>query len=48
MIRHILDITNKNHPMFHHGVEFIGMDAEVQLSLWRFVQESSLQEATTD
>lgn len=41
MIRYVRDMSKKNHPMFHHGVEFIGMDAEVQLFLWKFVQEST-------
>ncbi len=48
MIRHVRDMSSDNHPTFHHGVEFIGMDAEVQLFLWKFVQESSLPQVTTD
>jgi len=40
MIRHVHEAVEDNVPTFHHGVEFIGMDAEVQLFLWKFVQES--------
>ncbi|MCP3668879.1 MAG: flagellar brake protein [Gammaproteobacteria bacterium] len=41
MVRHIQEVTEKNHYSFHHGVEFIGMDAEVQLFLWKLVQKSA-------
>ncbi len=41
MIRHIQEMTETEHSIFHHGVEFIGMDAEVQLFLWKLVQKSS-------
>ena len=41
MIRYVRKATENNHPIFHHGVEFIGMDAEVQLVLWKFVQKST-------
>jgi len=40
MIRHIQETTEHGLPSFHHGVEFIGMDAEVQLFLWKFFQAS--------
>jgi len=40
MIRYVHETVEDNVPAFHHGVEFIGMDAEVQLFLWKFVQES--------
>ncbi len=40
MIRHVHETVEDNMPIIHHGVEFIGMDAEVQLFLWKFVQES--------
>jgi len=50
MIRYVRKVTGKDQPMFHHGVEFIGMDAEVQLFLWKFVQESISiqQQASSD
>ncbi len=50
MIRHVQEVTEKNRPSFHHGVEFIGMDAEVQLFLWKFVQTgiSMQQQAAVD
>ncbi len=41
MVRHVREISEKNQKMFHHGVIFIGMDAETQLFLWKFVQRST-------
>lgn len=49
MIRYIREVIENGNSTFHHGVVFIGMDAEVQLFLWKFVQESvSMQRQTTD
>ena len=49
MIRYIREVPDETNCRYHHGVVFIGMDAEVQLFLWKFVQESvSMQRQTTD
>lgn len=49
MIRYIREVSAHGTPKFHHGVVFIGMDAEAQLFLWKFVQESvSMQRQTSD
>ncbi len=48
MIRYIREVQENGNSKFHHGVVFIGMDAEAQLFLWKFVQESvSMQRQTT-
>jgi hypothetical protein len=41
MIRHVHETTHENQSRFSHGVLFIGMDAEAQLSLWKYFQKSS-------
>jgi len=41
MVRHVREVSEKDHQAFHHGVVFIGMDAETQLFLWKFVQKST-------
>jgi Flagellar protein YcgR/PilZ domain len=49
MIRYIREVIEDSHSRFHHGVVFIGMDAEAQLFLWKFVQESvSMQRQPTE
>ncbi len=49
MIRYIREVREDGKSKFHHGVIFIGMDAEAQLFLWKFVQESvALQRQTID
>lgn len=50
MIIYVQEMRENNHPIYHHGVEFIGMDAETQLFLWKFVQgsNSTQQQAPTD
>jgi len=40
MIRYVHETHKDNHPVFNHGVVFIGMDAEEQLFLWKYFQES--------
>ncbi len=41
MIRHVHNTHGEQQPMFSHGVVFIGMDAEAQLFLWKYFQESA-------
>ena len=49
MVRYVREIKEDNHSGFNHGVVFIGMDAETQLFLWKFVQESvSMQRQNVD
>lgn len=41
MIRYVHKSHKDNHPAFNHGVVFIGMEAETQLFLWKYFQESA-------
>jgi hypothetical protein len=41
MIRYVHKAHKENRPVFNHGVVFIGMDAEAQLFLWKYFQESA-------
>ena len=41
MIRYAHKSHKENHPVYSHGVVFIGMDAETQLFLWKYFQESA-------
>jgi len=41
MIRHVHETHVNGQPMFSHGVVFIGMDAESQLFLWKYFQQSA-------
>jgi hypothetical protein len=41
MIRYVHKTHKNDHAVFNHGVVFIGMDAETQLLLWRYFQESA-------
>jgi len=40
MIRHVHETHLDDQMMFSHGVVFIGMDAEAQLFLWKYFQQS--------
>ncbi len=49
MIRYVRELKEDSHYKFHHGVVFIGTDAEAQLFLWKYVQESvSIQQQTNN
>lgn len=41
MIRYVHETHKDQQPMFSHGVVFIGMDAEEQLFIWKYFQESA-------
>jgi hypothetical protein len=41
MIRYVHEKFINKQQLFNHGVVFIGMDAEAQLFLWKFFQESA-------
>ncbi len=40
MIRYVHEVHQDEELTFHHGVVFIGMDAEAQLFLWKYFQTS--------
>jgi hypothetical protein len=41
MIRYVHEKYQNKQQLFNHGVVFIGMDAEAQLFLWKYFQESA-------
>jgi hypothetical protein len=41
MIRYVHEAHKDNQQVFNHGVVFIGMEAETQLFLWKYFQESA-------
>ncbi len=45
MIRYVHEKYKDKQQMFNHGVVFVGMDAEEQLFLWKYFQESSAMQS---